>query len=78
MVATLATKVKGTVMTSSPGPTPAASSARCKALVPEFMAIHSVVAAVCGKFFFELRNLRTKHKLTTVEHPSDRLVDFRT
>jgi hypothetical protein len=32
---TVATNVKGTVMTSSPGPTPRASSARCSALVPE-------------------------------------------
>jgi len=29
-----ATKVKGTVITSSPRPTPAASNARCNALVP--------------------------------------------
>src|ERR1035441_746444 len=32
----VATKVNDTEMTSSPGPTPAASSAKCRALVPEF------------------------------------------
>src|SRR5579859_5534882 len=36
MAATLATNVNGTVMTSSPGPMPAARSARCSALVPVF------------------------------------------
>src|SRR6478735_3643439 len=51
MVATLATKVKGTVMTSSPGPTPAARSARCKALVPEFSAIHSLVPQYAANSF---------------------------
>ena len=35
MAAAEATNVKGTVMTSSPGATPAARSARCSALVPE-------------------------------------------
>jgi hypothetical protein len=34
IAATVATKVKGTVMTSSPGPMPAASNAMCSALVP--------------------------------------------
>ena len=32
----IATNVNGTVITSSPGPMPAASSARCSALVPVF------------------------------------------
>src|ERR1039457_6083277 len=36
MVAAEATKVNGVVITSSPGPIPAASNARCNALVPEF------------------------------------------
>jgi hypothetical protein len=35
ITATEATKVNGTVMTSSPGPMPAATSARCSAAVPE-------------------------------------------
>ena len=35
IAATVATNVNGTVITSSPGPMPAASSARCSALVPE-------------------------------------------
>src|SRR5690606_21104342 len=35
----LATKLKGVVITSSPGFTPAASSARCKPLVPELTPI---------------------------------------
>jgi hypothetical protein len=39
--ATVATNVKGTVITSSPGPTPAASSARCRPLVPELTATAS-------------------------------------
>jgi hypothetical protein len=39
MAATVATKVKETVITSSPGPMPAASSARCRALVPELTAM---------------------------------------
>src|SRR5690606_6407113 len=38
IAAALATRVKGTVMTSSPGPTPAASNARCSALVPVLTA----------------------------------------
>ena len=46
LAATLATNVNGTVMTSSPGPTPAASKAKCRALVPEFKAIHSAGAAI--------------------------------
>ena len=37
--ATVAMNVKGTVITSSLGPTPAASSARCSALVPELTAM---------------------------------------
>jgi hypothetical protein len=41
MAATVATKVNGTVMTSSPGRTPEASSARCRALVPLLTPIAS-------------------------------------
>src|SRR5438034_4505183 len=36
IAAAVATNVSGTVMTSSPGATPEATSARCSALVPEF------------------------------------------
>ena len=43
-VATVATKVNGVVITSSPGPIPAARSARCRALVPEFTPIDSLLA----------------------------------
>src|SRR3989304_5226769 len=38
MAAAVATKVNGTVITSAPGPMPAASRARCRALVPAFNA----------------------------------------
>ena len=38
MAATVATKVIGVVITSSPGPIPLASSARCRADVPELTA----------------------------------------
>src|SRR5690348_1849959 len=38
MASAVAMKVLGLVMTSSPEPTPAASKARCRALVPEFSA----------------------------------------
>src|SRR5579862_2906192 len=41
MAATLATNVKGTVITSSPGPMPAAIRVRWSALVPELSAMHS-------------------------------------
>ena len=53
MAATVATNVNGTVMTSSPGPTPAASSDRCSALVPLLTPIASDVrqnvAKSCSK-----------------------------
>ena len=39
MALTVAQKVIGVVMTSSPGPTPEASSDRCNAAVQEFSAI---------------------------------------
>ncbi len=42
IAATVATKVNGVVITSPPAPTPAASSAKCSALVPEFTAIPAV------------------------------------
>src|ERR1022692_318307 len=41
MVAAEATKVNGDVITSSPGPMPPASRARCRALVPEFTPMAS-------------------------------------
>jgi hypothetical protein len=43
IAATVATKVNGTVMTSSPRPTPAASRDKCSALVPLFTPMASVV-----------------------------------
>src|ERR1039457_6334484 len=41
MMAAEATKVNGDVITSSPGPMPPASRARCRALVPEFTPMAS-------------------------------------
>jgi hypothetical protein len=41
IAAAVATNVNGTVTTSSPAPMPAASSARCSALVPELTATAS-------------------------------------
>ena len=47
----MATNVNGTVITSSPGPTPAASSDRCSALVPLLTPIASDVWQNAAKCF---------------------------
>ena len=51
IAATVATNVNGTVMTSSPGPTPAASRDRCSALVPLLTPIASAVWQKAAKLF---------------------------
>ena len=76
MADTVATNVNGTVITSSPGPIPAASSARCSALVPEFTAIASLAAAVAGELPLERRDLVAEHELPAVEHAADRRLDL--
>ena len=53
MAAAVATKVKGTVITSSPGPIPAASRARCRALVPELTAMPKRASAIGGELLFK-------------------------
>ena len=70
-------KSKRTVMTSSPGPIPAASRARCKALVPEFNAMHSPAPQYSREFFFECRHLGAEDELTAFQHPRDGGINFR-
>jgi hypothetical protein len=77
IAAAVATKVNGTVITSSPAPMPAASSARCSALVPEFTPIASAVPAVGGELALEGRDLLPEDELRAVEHTQDARVDFR-
>ncbi len=73
---TVATNVNGTVMTSSPGPTPAASSARCSALVPVLTPMPCVGLAVGGELLLERRHFAAERELAAVQDALDRGVDF--
>ena len=55
-------------MTSSPGPMPAASRARCRALVPDVDAHRFLGAAIGCEFLLERRNLAAQRKLAAVEN----------
>ena len=77
MAATVATNVNGTEMTSSPGPTPAASIAKWRALVPEFTGHAVLGSAIVGERLLERGNFTTKHELRALEYAQHRRVDFR-
>ena len=73
---TVATKVNGTVITSSPGPMPAASSARCSALVPVLTPMPCAALAVRGELLLERRHFAAERELAAVEHALDGRVDL--
>ena len=64
-------------MTSSPGPIPAASIARCSALVPLFTAIASDTPAVSRELSFKIAYLFSQDILGAFENTQHRFVDFR-
>ena len=65
---TVATNVNGTVITSSPGPTPAARSARCSALVPLLTPSRCCGAAVGRELALEGRHLAAERELARLQH----------
>ena len=71
MAATVATKVWGTVITSSPGPMPAARNARCSALVPELTAMPWAAPLVGRELPLEAGDLLAQHELAALQHALD-------
>ncbi len=63
-------------MTSSPGPMPAASSARCSALVPVFTAMPWLRLRVGRELLLETGDLAAQRELAAVQHALDGRVDF--
>ncbi len=76
MADTVAMKVNGTVMTSSPGPTPAASSARCSALVPLLTPMPCGRLTVGGELLLEGRHLAAERELAALQHGEDGRIDL--
>ena len=62
----VATKVIDTVITSSPGPMPAASSARCSAEVP-LLTARQCRHCSSRKAFLEGGDLRPQHELRALD-----------
>ena len=77
MAATDATKVYGTVITSSPGPIPAARSAKWRALVPEFKRNALGRGAIGREFLLEGGHFGAENELGSLEDSGDGGVNLR-
>jgi len=68
MAAAVATKVNGVVMTSSPGPIPAASRARCSGAGARVHRDAVAAAGIAGKLLFKRRDFVAEDELSTLQH----------
>ncbi len=76
IAATVAINIKGMVMTSSPGPTPAASKGQTQHTRARIDGDRGLGPAIGREFFFECGDFWAKCELTTGEDPQCRLVEL--